>query len=77
MVTLGQKIRAAREARGLSRIGLAALIGTTYQAITLWENDKRHPQFRYVQRLSEATGEPLDYFKEVHGDTAADTVVHR
>lgn len=78
MVTLGEKIREAREAAGLSRLTLASLVGSTGKAIEYWEKGERRPLFETVVRIAEHTGKPLDYFaEEVHGDTAADTVVHR
>jgi transcriptional regulator with XRE-family HTH domain len=78
MVTMGTKIRQAREDSGLSRFDLARLIGSTTKAIEHWERDKRRPLFENVVRVAEHTGKPLDYFaEEVHGDTAADKAVHR
>ena len=76
-VTLGEKIRKAREEAGLSAYALAPLIEATPAAVRLWEQDLRHPRFDFVVRIAEATGKTLEYFaEEVQGDADADQIVH-
>lgn len=80
MVTLGAKIRQAREAAGLSQSALARLVDVTRRAVSMWEADDREPRFLSVIDIAKATGQPIEFFvmEEVHeGDSAADTAVHR
>ena len=58
--TLGTRLKALREAAGLSRRALASLAGANDQAIGLWERGRRVPQASSVRRLAEALGVPPD-----------------
>lgn len=53
---MSNRIRAFREARGLSLDGLARLAGTTNQQISLLETGKRRLTTEWLQRLGEALG---------------------
>lgn len=47
-----------RKSRGLSKTGLARLLGTSRANITRWENDNRKPDKDSLRAICEATGIP-------------------
>lgn len=52
----GRKLRAAREAKGLSQKALADLIGCDDSAVTGWESERersRKPELKYALKLKE------------------------
>ena len=71
-VGLGEKIRAAREAAGLTQDDLAyelrsypTLERVTSSLISGWENDDvKRMSFPAVDAIAQVTGQPLDYFSE-------------
>lgn len=77
-MSIGNRIRAARQARGLTVAQLARACEVTENAVRLWERGEREPMFRSVEAVARATGQPLNYFtEEESGEPAADTAVHR
>ena len=58
----GDRLRAAREAAGLSRDDLAVALGLSSPSrIRLWESGAEHPRPRFVPRLAVTLGvEPLE-----------------
>lgn len=63
-MTLGEKIRQARQGASLKTKQLAAEIGVTDRAVRFWEADKRAPGFELVVAIARATDQPLDYFAD-------------
>ena len=59
---IGQRIREARLARGLSQEDLANMIGTSYQQIQKYENGKNRVHSARIERLVSALNRPLAYF---------------
>ena len=57
--TLGQRIRALRDQKGLSGAGLASLIGCSGPAISYWENDLRVPQPHWRDALAMVFERPI------------------
>lgn len=51
-MTLGQKIKQAREEKGWNRQKLAEAIGVTYQSISNIENDSHRPLFNTIKQIS-------------------------
>lgn len=51
-MTLGQKLRTARDALGLSRSEVARKIGVSMQTIYLWETGRSQPLRKYVHALA-------------------------
>ena len=47
----GARIKAMRQARGLSQVGLAALLGVSNVTVNRWENDTALPQSATIARL--------------------------
>jgi len=60
VATLGEMIRAARDARGLGQYDLGAAVGVRYQAISSWENDRVMPDPVNLARLIEVLGMDSD-----------------
>jgi transcriptional regulator with XRE-family HTH domain len=56
LVSFGQRLKDAREARGLKRNALAALAGVDSSAITRWEKEDRSPKGTMVAKLAHALG---------------------
>lgn len=65
--TLGQRIRAAREALGESQVNLAAAAGISLGYLSQIENDQREPTLSIAVRLARALKISLD-------ELAAETV---
>jgi len=64
MQWLGQRIRGAREQRGLSQEEFAALIGRDQRAVSEYENGKRRIAVTDLPKFADALGMPLAYFYE-------------
>ena len=58
--TLGQRIRAAREARGESQVSLAAAAGISQGYLSQLEQDEREPTLSIAARLAQALDISLD-----------------
>lgn len=58
--TLGQRIRAAREARGQSQMSLAAAAGISQGYLSQLEQDEREPTLSIAARLAQALDISLD-----------------
>lgn len=54
--TLGQRIRAARDAAGLSRRAIAIQLGVDQQSIYRWETDANLPSVETLSRLAKLLG---------------------
>ena len=53
-MTPGSRIRAAREAKGLTQLQLAEKIGNiSKNGLSLWENNKNRPDFDKLIKLCE------------------------
>jgi transcriptional regulator with XRE-family HTH domain len=71
--TLGNKLRAAREERGLSQRELAKLASLSTNAISLIERDENSPSVSTLQSLATALNVKMSYFFDDHEPT---TVLH-
>lgn len=71
--SLGIKLRAAREERGLSQRGLANLAGLSTNAISLIERDENSPSVSTLQSLATALNIKMSYFFD---DQEPTTVLH-
>ena len=63
-MTVGKRIKWARNEAGLSQEKLAATIGTTRQVIIRWERDKHLPNALSRDRLAEALDQEADFFAD-------------
>ncbi|EKU97336.1 putative Zn peptidase [Leptolyngbya sp. PCC 7375] len=59
---IGEKLREAREARGLNGTALADLIGVSRQSVSKYENGDQNPSPEVLERIAEILRVPLDYF---------------
>ena len=57
---LNQRIREVRQARGMSQVELARLLGVTKQSISNWENDNIQPSIEMV-KLARSLSVSADY----------------
>jgi len=56
-----ERLRAARELKGLSQTDLAKKTDLQPSAISHFENDRRSPSFNNLKRLADALGVTVDY----------------
>jgi transcriptional regulator with XRE-family HTH domain len=60
--TLGEKIRSARQRRGMTMAQLAEEIGVAVSTLTNYENNYRIPDLKIAKRIIEALNIDSDYF---------------
>ena len=58
---LNQRIREVRQARGMSQVELARLLGVTKQSISNWENDNIQPSIEMLVKLARSLSVSADY----------------
>jgi transcriptional regulator with XRE-family HTH domain len=58
--TFGQRVRAARDAMGLTQEQLGFAVGVSKASISAWENDRERPGFDNLPKLRAALQESLD-----------------
>lgn len=73
ILSLGQRLRAAREARGLSQVTLAAEAHISQGYLSQLEQDEREPTISIAARLAAALGMSLDELAAGVGVSAAAT----
>lgn len=60
---MGEKIRALREAKGISQRELAEALGVDQSAVSNWERGKAEPTAFNIRRIADLLGvEPGDLF---------------
>ena len=57
---MGEKLKAARKAAGLSQVELAEKVGCTQKDICRWETEEREPRARTLKKLAQARGCSMD-----------------
>ena len=57
---MGEKLRAARKAAGLSQVQLAEKVGVQQRDISRWENSLREPGVLIVKAMAQALGCSMD-----------------
>lgn len=60
MNTFGDRLRAARTAKGYTQEELADLMEVSKQSVSAWENNRETPSFERLPRLRDALGAALD-----------------
>ncbi len=73
----GERLREAREARGLTVNQLVELIGVTKQAVSLWERLKSGPTPDTFERIAKALRLPKQYFLRPPTTPLGGTVFYR
>ena len=61
MLFRSQRLRALRQARGLSQVDLARELGVTKQSVSNWENDNIQPSIEVLVRLAGVFSVSTDY----------------
>ena len=69
LTTLGERIRDARRAAGLSQEKLAERVGVTRQAVTKWENGQSAPSTENLLRLAEVLHTPVETLLDAAADS--------
>jgi len=59
-MTLGEKIKAAREQAGFTQAQFAEVLGVSRQAVTKWEADRGMPDVENLKLMSERLGISVD-----------------
>ena len=60
-MTLGEKIKACRQAAGMSQEKVAELVGVSRQAVTKWEANQSAPNTENLFKLAEIFGTTVDF----------------
>lgn len=55
-MTIGERIKKARENAGLTQSELSAQLGIPYQSISQWERGIRNPKLNTLKKIAEALG---------------------
>ena len=58
---LNQRIRILRQARGLSQVELARILGVTKQSVSNWENDNIQPSIEMLKKIAQTFVVSADY----------------
>lgn len=74
---LGERLREAREARGLSATSLADLIGVSRQAVSQYEHGKVTPHPEILRAISRALNLPVHFFCRDSSDRPPIRVIYR
>lgn len=68
--TIGEKIRTVRKDASLTQTQLAELMGTTQQAVYLYERGENSPKIDTVAKIAEALKVPVEYLLSTESDCA-------
>ena len=68
-MTMGEKIRDARKASKLSQEEMAELVGVARGAVSSWENGRKTPGGKNLEKLASALGVSTDYLMGREADT--------
>lgn len=63
-MTIGESIKSARKAAGLTQKELAQRLGLSFQSIAQWENDLRKPKIETLKKIADALGCTISDFDE-------------
>ena len=69
---LNQRIREVRQARGMSQVELAGLLGVTKQSVSNWENDNIQPSIEMLVKLAQTLSVSADYLLGLEGRQTLD-----
>ncbi len=60
MDTLGERLRLARSAKGISQLAVARALDTSRTVVSKWENNEQEPRLQTLQRLAALYGVRLE-----------------
>ena len=63
-LTLGMKLKAARQSQGLDQNAVADYLGTTRQAISQYERGANAPSRKNLEKLAELYNVDIDYLRQ-------------
>ena len=69
---LNQRRREVRQARGMSQVELAGLLGVTKQSVSNWENDNIQPSIEMLVKLAQTLAVSTDYLLGLDGRQTLD-----
>ena len=65
-MTVAERLKTARERKGLTQRQMAARVGVTQPTIQVWESGEHAPRARLLRKVAEAYGlKPADLIPEV------------
>ena len=67
---IGENIKAARKAKGITQRALAEKLGIAFQNLSVWENGKGSPSAKYLMKLSEVLNISLEQLTSPNGINA-------
>lgn len=70
---IGERIREARKAKGLTLEELGEQLGVSHAAVSRWENDERTPRLEHLFRLSLLLDVEVYYL--MRGRTSPDNIM--
>lgn len=73
-MSVGKRIRAAREAAGMTQAEVAKRLGVSESSIRLYELGKRPPNDEMLGRIAEAVGVDPQVFVEIEIDSVRDVL---
>lgn len=62
--TIGERIKHARRASGLTQITLADQLGVTHGNVSMWETDQTEPRSKIVRLLAETLGVTIEWLEQ-------------
>lgn len=68
LMTLGQRIKAARKLRKLSQEVVAEALGVTKQAVSGWERGRETPEVPRLMPIARRLKVPVEWLLDGHGD---------
>jgi transcriptional regulator with XRE-family HTH domain len=69
---IGELIKEARKARAMTQMGLAEVIGVSYQQVQKYENGKDSISVRRLQQIAKAVNAPITLFFPAAAETVAE-----
>jgi len=63
---IGEKIKLARNEKGLTQVELAEKLGISRSAIACYETERRTPDFKDLQNIASMLGVSVEYFADMH-----------
>lgn len=65
-MTIGEKIKLARQEKGYTQLELAEKLGCSRSAIACYETERRIPDFKDLQNIASMLGVSVEYFADMH-----------
>ena len=64
-MTIGEKIKLARQEKGYTQVELAEKLGCSRSAIACYETERRTPDFKDLQNIAVMLGVSVEYFADM------------